>query len=138
MSESVKRLARPIILALLLAGDLNAQPPSVDRLVRDAYGGIIRGDVNAKKLALVFTGDEFGESTKPILDVLKERQIKGSFFVTGNFVRQSKLRQLLERARGRKVPARRPEAPARAVAVPTRPARARPAPRGGSERTRTC
>jgi endoglucanase len=98
MSESVRRLARPIILAFLLAGDLNAQSPSVDRLVRDAYGGFIRGDVNAKKLALVFTGDEFGESTKPILDVLKERQIKGSFFVTGNFLRKAMLRQLLERA----------------------------------------
>jgi endoglucanase len=66
--------------------------------VRDKYGAIIRGDVNTKKLALIFTGDEYGESTEPILDVLKLRKIKASLFVTGNFLRQEKLRPLLRRA----------------------------------------
>jgi peptidoglycan/xylan/chitin deacetylase (PgdA/CDA1 family) len=69
-----------------------------DNLVRDKYGAIIRGDVNAKKLALIFTGDEFGESTEPILDVLKQRKIKAGLFVTGNFLRQDKLLPLLKRA----------------------------------------
>jgi peptidoglycan/xylan/chitin deacetylase (PgdA/CDA1 family) len=69
-----------------------------DNLVRDKYDAIIRGDVNAKKLALIFTGDEFGESTEPILDVLKQRKIKAGLFVTGNFVPQDKLRPLLKRA----------------------------------------
>src|SRR3954471_14096125 len=69
-----------------------------DELVRDKYDAIIRGDVNAKKLALIFTGDEFGESTEPILDVLKQRKIKAGLFVTGNFLRQDKLRPLLKRA----------------------------------------
>jgi peptidoglycan/xylan/chitin deacetylase (PgdA/CDA1 family) len=59
---------------------------------RDSYGAIIRGDVETKRLALVFTGDEFGESTEPILDALKFRNIKGSFFLTGNFLRNEKLR----------------------------------------------
>ena len=45
--------------------------------MRDKYGAIIRGDVTAKKLALVFTGDERGESTAPILDALKERKVQG-------------------------------------------------------------
>src|SRR3954468_4009121 len=69
-----------------------------DHLVRDKYGAIVRGDVHAKKLALVFTGDEFGESTRPILDALKQRKIKAALFVTGKFVRNNKLRPLLERA----------------------------------------
>src|SRR3954447_7127124 len=76
-----------------------AQTSSVqDRLERDKYGAIIRGDLNEKKLALIFTGDEYGESTEPILNSLKERKIKAAFFVTGNFLRQRALRPWLERA----------------------------------------
>jgi endoglucanase len=69
-----------------------------DELVRDRYGGIVRGDVSHKRLALAFTGDERGESFRPILDTLQQRKIRGSFFVTGNFVRQPALRKLLKRA----------------------------------------
>jgi peptidoglycan/xylan/chitin deacetylase (PgdA/CDA1 family) len=98
MSANTNRAARPIILALLMAGNVYTQASPRARLVRDSYGGIIRGDVNTKKLALVFTGDEFGESLQPILESLNKRKIKGSFFVTGNFLRQAKLKGLLERA----------------------------------------
>jgi len=66
--------------------------------VRDRYGAIIRGDVAAKRLSLVFTGDELGESTTAILDTLRERKVKAAFFVTGNFLRQPALRTLLKRA----------------------------------------
>src|SRR3712207_1871957 len=64
---------------------------------RDSYGAIIRGDLTVKQLALVFTGDEFGESAGPILDVLKHRGIKGAFFVTGRFLRSETLRPLVAR-----------------------------------------
>ncbi len=67
-------------------------------LVRDSYGGIIRGDVSAKKLSLVFTGDEFGESLEPILKALNSRKLRGSFFVTGNFIAQADLAELLKQA----------------------------------------
>jgi peptidoglycan/xylan/chitin deacetylase (PgdA/CDA1 family) len=67
-------------------------------LVRDEYGAIIRGDVTSKSLALVFTGDEHGESMAPILDALQARKVQAGFFVTGNFLRQPKLRPLLKRA----------------------------------------
>lgn len=88
-----------IFLTVSLASIAVAKsPPASDRLVRDKYGGIVRGDVREKKLAIVFTGDEFGESMEPILDSLKSRKIKAGFFVTGNFVRNSKLRPLVERA----------------------------------------
>jgi peptidoglycan/xylan/chitin deacetylase (PgdA/CDA1 family) len=72
-----------------------AEPPA---LVTDKYGAIVRGDVNKKALALVFTGDEHGESFAPILDALKERQIKAAFFVTGRFVRRKEFRPLLKQA----------------------------------------
>jgi peptidoglycan/xylan/chitin deacetylase (PgdA/CDA1 family) len=71
---------------------------AAEPLIRDNRGGIIRGDVSTKQLALVFTGDEFGESMQPILDTLKQRKIAASFFVTGNFLRNPALRKLVERA----------------------------------------
>ncbi|HEX5472214.1 MAG TPA: polysaccharide deacetylase family protein [Lacipirellulaceae bacterium] len=77
---------------------LNISTVSASQLVRDQYGTIIRGDQRTKKLALVFTGDEYGESLAPILDALKPRKITAAFFVTGNFLRQPVLLSLLKRA----------------------------------------
>ncbi len=83
---------------VVLAGGAVAWAKPADQLVREKYGAIVRGNVNEKKLALVFTGDEFAESTEPILHTLKEHKIKGGFFVTGKFARNEKFRPLLERA----------------------------------------
>jgi peptidoglycan/xylan/chitin deacetylase (PgdA/CDA1 family) len=91
-------LAWPAIVLLVCAGVATSEGPPADHLVRDKYGAIIRGNVNEKKLAFIFTGDTFGESTQPILDTLKQRNIKAGLFVTGNFMRNEKLRPLLERA----------------------------------------
>jgi peptidoglycan/xylan/chitin deacetylase (PgdA/CDA1 family) len=86
------------VLAAALAGWPATAAAQTDNLQRDSYRGIIRGDLSVKKLSLVFTGDEFGESMEPILDTLKERAIKASFFVTGNFLRKPELKRLVERA----------------------------------------
>ena len=62
-------------------------------------GGIIRGDPEKKQMSLIFTGSEYGEGTEPILDTLKKREIKASFFVTGEFLadadRQTWLKRLI-------------------------------------------
>ncbi len=87
-----------LIAALIFAGATNAQSLPTEHLVRETYGAIIRGDPGVKKLALVFTGGDFGESAEPILDVLKQRKIEAGFFVTGNFLRQAPLRMLMRRA----------------------------------------
>lgn len=88
-------LATAIALASATA---RAQPTATDRLARDGYGAIVRGDLAAKKLALVCTGDEYGESAAAILDTLKQRKIKAAFFVTGNFLRSPTLRPIVQRA----------------------------------------
>jgi endoglucanase len=51
-------------------------------------GGIVRGDVSQKKIALVFTGHEFADGGNFIRDVLKRRKARASFFLTGDFYRQ--------------------------------------------------
>src|SRR5690349_8215293 len=52
-----------------------------------SYGGIIRGDSTKKEIALVFTGDEFGDGLSSIAETLQKQNIKGSFFFTGRFYR---------------------------------------------------
>jgi endoglucanase len=54
-------------------------------------GGVTRGDTSKKRLALIFTGGDFGEGSQHILDVLARRNIKSSFFVTGDFIRKPDL-----------------------------------------------
>ncbi|MGV8962981.1 MAG: polysaccharide deacetylase family protein [Candidatus Saccharimonadaceae bacterium] len=50
-------------------------------------GGIIKGDPDIKKLSLVFTGHEFADGGEKILASLKGNNVKGSFFLTGDFYR---------------------------------------------------
>lgn len=51
----------------------------------DGHGAIIRGDVAERNIALVLTGDEFGDGGDHILRTLRKYQAKASFFLTGRF-----------------------------------------------------
>ncbi|BBO35276.1 polysaccharide deacetylase family protein [Lacipirellula parvula] len=86
-----------LLLVAVWAAHARAEVPFAAYVVRDSEGGVIRGDVKAKRLSLIFTGDEFGESAEPILETLRERGVSGGFFLTGNFVRDKALRPLVKR-----------------------------------------
>ena len=58
------------------------QPPTIQ-----SHGAAIRGDVSKKEIALVFTGDEYGEGLPSIIQTLNKENIKASFFFTGRFYR---------------------------------------------------
>ncbi|MEO8649538.1 MAG: glycoside hydrolase family 9 protein, partial [Acidobacteriota bacterium] len=60
-------------------------------------GGITRGDKNSKRMAFVFTGDEFAEGGTAIADALAKYNVKASFFLTGRFYRTRANRQIIER-----------------------------------------
>lgn len=60
-------------------------------------GAIIRGDKNSKKMALVFTGDEYADGAEIILETLKKQSIKASFFLTGRFYRNPQFKVAIER-----------------------------------------
>lgn len=60
-------------------------------------GAIVRGDRTTKKLALVFTGDEFGEGAEAIANALKDRDVRGSFFLTGRFYRNPEFKTAIQR-----------------------------------------
>jgi peptidoglycan/xylan/chitin deacetylase (PgdA/CDA1 family) len=87
-------------IVVFIAAILSASAPTALRaepLIRDANGAIIRADVATKSIALVFTGDQHGEGAPHILEVLKQRCLRGSFFLTGNFLRDAKLRMHVRR-----------------------------------------
>lgn len=60
--------------------------------VECAHGAIVRGDRSQPVIALVFTGGSYGEGAEPILDALKARGIRASFFVTGDYLADAERR----------------------------------------------
>ncbi|RNC64010.1 glycoside hydrolase family 9 protein [Proteiniphilum sp. X52] len=51
-------------------------------------GGIVRGGASGKRLSLVFTGHEYADGAGTIRKVLKKNNIRGTFFLTGDFYRK--------------------------------------------------
>jgi peptidoglycan/xylan/chitin deacetylase (PgdA/CDA1 family) len=88
-------------LILVVGGCGMFQPPVVARLNEKPWsfveGGVTRGDTSKRQLALIFTGGDFGEGSHHILDVLKARGTKASFFVTGDSLRKPELGPALVR-----------------------------------------
>jgi len=58
-------------------------------------GAVVRGDTSAKKIALVFTGDEYADGGQAIGKILQQQRIKASFFLTGRFYRNPKHERLI-------------------------------------------
>ncbi|MCW2262350.1 polysaccharide deacetylase family protein [Sphingobacterium sp. JUb78] len=56
----------------------------------------MRGDSLQKQLALVFTGHDLADGGLTVLKILKEKDVKGSFFLTGDFLRTSKFRSVVK------------------------------------------
>ncbi|GJM35664.1 MAG: hypothetical protein DHS20C18_46650 [Saprospiraceae bacterium] len=76
-----------------------AQGYEKPKVLFDKTGAIIRGDTSQKKIALVFTGDEFADGGQVILRTLERHNIKASFFLTGNFYRNPKFIPLIKKLR---------------------------------------
>ncbi len=74
-------------LVYLLAAQQSSY--SAKKLPKTTYnkGGIIRGDSTIKKIALVFTGHEYNDGGNFIAQTLQQKNIRASFFLTGDFYR---------------------------------------------------
>ena len=86
-------------LALLAAAPVGAQTggPGADpcRVFTCDQGGIIRGDVSSKRMALIFTGGSFADGGEHIRAVLKTKGIRAGFFFTGDFYRTPEFQELI-------------------------------------------
>ena len=86
------------LIYLMAAKEQEAQKKNSSKTIRIiSHGGIIRGDTTAKKIALVFTGDEFADGGNYIAKVLQQQNIHGSFFLTGNFYRNPKFKTIIKK-----------------------------------------
>lgn len=70
------------LLALLPATSQSRESPYLQ-----LHGAIVRGDRSQSELALVFTGDEYADGALHIDSVLRQIEVKVSFFLTGKFYR---------------------------------------------------
>lgn len=59
-------------------------------------GAVVRADVQEKKIALVFTGDEFFEGLPAITKTLKKYDVKGGFFFTGRLYENKNARKSIQ------------------------------------------
>jgi peptidoglycan/xylan/chitin deacetylase (PgdA/CDA1 family) len=62
--------------------------------IKDNQGAIIRINPNEKNMYLAFTADIQFEGGEHVLQVLKKHNIKGSFFFTGNFLRNPEFKNI--------------------------------------------
>ncbi|MCX6263578.1 MAG: glycoside hydrolase family 9 protein [Bacteroidetes bacterium] len=52
-------------------------------------GAVVRGSIQKKEIALVFTGDEFGEGLGTIRETLQKEKVPAAFYFTGRFYRNA-------------------------------------------------
>ena len=106
MALRVRRLAPAgsLALACALAGcGPRARSPDAGTAAPTAaltydHGGIVRGDRSRKRIALVFTGGDYGDGTAHILDTLGRLHVRAGIFVTGDFLRKLEHVPLLKQA----------------------------------------
>ena len=61
-----------------------------------SHGAVVRGDSSRKTVAIVFTGDEFGDGLPAIARALGKHHVTGSFFLTGRFYRNPAFRPAIK------------------------------------------
>ena len=89
--------ADAVLMMAVFSGTPRSVPKAESRRVTIEHGAITRGDRDRRKLALVFTGDEYGEGAETIANTLSKRGVKASFFFTGRFYRNPEFARAIER-----------------------------------------
>jgi len=89
-------LRKTVILGLLLIlMTLAIKVYSTEKGIEYSHGGIIRADCSEKKIAIIFTGGNFGDGGQIIRKTLKNNKIPASFFFTGDFYRNPKFKSII-------------------------------------------
>lgn len=83
-------------LVYLLAAFDSSSDEDLRMTNQTLQGAIIRGKTTEKKIALVFTGDEFADGGKSIYSTLKKSNTKASFFFTGRFYRNPEFSSIIK------------------------------------------
>lgn len=82
---------------LIVLSFATACRPEADPVI-DSFGCVVRTDAGRPAVHLVFSADSMFEGGAYALDVLDSAGVKGSFFFTGNFLRDSANSSVIRRA----------------------------------------
>jgi len=93
VNKIFQKVSSVVLLLLALLPATSQTGTSSHQLL---HGAIVRGDTSKPELALVFTGDEFAEGGIHIASVLTDQGVKGSFFFTGKFYRNTEFESLIQ------------------------------------------
>ncbi|MFN7822026.1 MAG: glycoside hydrolase family 9 protein [Bacteroidota bacterium] len=89
------------LIYLLAAMQAQSTQSSPQKEYEYVQGTVVRGSKMKKEVALVFTGDEFGDGLQHIRQTLQKESVPAAFYLTGRFYRNNtftKELQLLQRA----------------------------------------
>jgi endoglucanase len=75
--------------------DVARSPENPEKYISRHRGAIVRGDTTARRLAIVFTGDEYAEGGEQIRQTLAKHRVRASFFLTGRFYRNPVFQPLI-------------------------------------------
>jgi peptidoglycan/xylan/chitin deacetylase (PgdA/CDA1 family) len=84
-------------LSYILSAYQKEGTASKKKVIEEAQGAIIRMDTAKKEIFLTFTGHEFGEGSTEILNTLRQQNVKTSFFLTGDFLRNPAFQKDIQR-----------------------------------------
>ncbi|MDR1348888.1 MAG: polysaccharide deacetylase family protein [Prevotellaceae bacterium] len=90
-----KKLIIFICTGILISACSYSQKKEITKEFEYIQGGIVRGDKNEKKIALVFTSDGYFDGYETISATLKKHNVKSSFFFTGNAYRMSQFKPVI-------------------------------------------
>lgn len=95
------KLSIGIVAVLLVAGSChlsrtNSHPAVPPYSITDSFGAIIRMDTTEPNIYLIFSGHDHNEGRIKVLNTLSEKNVKASFFFTGDFYRNTKNKQFIE------------------------------------------
>jgi len=76
---------------------LLASQASVGLSHKDQYGAYVKGDSTEKKVSLVFTGHDLNDGAAIVQQTLAAYNVPGSFFLTGDFIRDKRNLQFIKR-----------------------------------------
>lgn len=89
-------MTRIITILIAFAALVAACTSTTRHRVSDPYGAVVRMS-NDKTIHLVFSADSAFEGAPMALDAMKARNVKGSFFFTGRFLRMSENDSIINR-----------------------------------------
>jgi len=89
MRRFTSMMRRFMVFAGVLALTLLGSKEGTSQELAYDQGGIVRGDLTKKEIALVFTGHEFADGGSFIRAVLARTKVSAGFFFSGDFYRRA-------------------------------------------------